>query len=369
MPITGIDLVVNRSDLSDARIVETEFPDADGLDDGRCLLKVDTFALTANNISYGVSADQLGYWDFFPTGHVGYGRIPVWGYADVVASNAAGLEQGDRLYGYLPMSTHLMIEPSKVTPFMVTDGAAHRQERAPFYNQYAFTKTDPVYRPEHESLTSLFRPLFATSFLLEDYHRSEDYFGAGTVILSSASSKTSMALADLLQNKKPESLSVVGLTSPGNREFVDSLGCYDQVVNYDALETLPVSSAAFVDMAGDADVLSRIHHHFGGELKSSCRVGLTHWQSAATEYEGLPGPRSRFFFAPTHAERRLEAWGAEGFQTRLNERWSAFVGKTGDWITVVQGHGPAETLDRYIKTLNGNIRPSEGQILSLWDAG
>ena len=35
-------------------------------DAGQVLLRIDRFALTANNVTYGVAGDQIGYWQFFP---------------------------------------------------------------------------------------------------------------------------------------------------------------------------------------------------------------------------------------------------------------------------------------------------------------
>ena len=105
MPVTGLDLIVNRADLTDTAIVPSQFPDE--LADGGCLLRIDTFALTANNITYAVAPDAMGYWNFFPSGQDGFGRVPVWGYAEVIASAHPQITTGTRVYGYLPMSTHL----------------------------------------------------------------------------------------------------------------------------------------------------------------------------------------------------------------------------------------------------------------------
>ena len=42
---------------------------------------------------------------FFPA-ESGWGRVPVWGFADVVGSRHQALAEGVRVFGYLPMSTH-----------------------------------------------------------------------------------------------------------------------------------------------------------------------------------------------------------------------------------------------------------------------
>ena len=45
----------------------------------------------------------------------------------------------------------------------------------------------------------LFRPLFTTSFLIDDFLADADYFGGKQVIFSSASAKTAYAAAQLLK--------------------------------------------------------------------------------------------------------------------------------------------------------------------------
>jgi hypothetical protein len=363
MPVTGLDLIVKRTDLSDAEIVQTEFPDIPP--EGSCLLRVDHFALTANNITYGVAADMLGYWDFFPAAREGYGRIPVWGFAEVVASSHPEVAAGERVYGYLPMSTHVMVEPGKVNAGGFMDMAAHRAERAPIYNQYVLTRSDPMWQAGKEAEIALFRPLFTTSFLLADMHDNAGYFGAQNVILSSASSKTSIGLAQVLSATKPEGVRVVGLTSAGNLAFVEGLGCYDKVVAYDALGDLPEGDSVFVDMAGNSDLRRSVHETLGERLKNSTAVGMTHWQESSGLGGDLPGPKPTFFFAPAYAQKRLEEWGREGFQQRLGAAWSGFAEAAGDWFDVETAKGPEAVMAEYLKMLSGKISPQKGLMLTM----
>lgn len=363
MPVIAKDLIVNRNDLSEAEFTTTEFPD--GAPEGHCLLKIDQFALTANNITYGVAGDMLGYWSFFPTAKDGFGRIPVWGFADVVASSIPEVEVGRRVYGYLPMSTHVMIRPGQITGASMMDTADTRKDRAPIYNQYSFVDRDPAWSPEAEGMISLFRPLFTTSFLLDDMHRESDYFDADAVVLSSASSKTALGLAFLLSRSPTRPVRVVGLTSAANRAFVESLGVYSDVVTYDALGQLPKGTAAYVDMAGDTDLRVKVHEHFRDNLKNSCAVGITHWQGRHSDSPEMPGPRPAFFFAPSYAQDRLKAWGPAGFQSRLGEAWQAFLDAATAWIAVTHDVGPEAAMARYQQVLNGQSNPAEGHILSL----
>jgi hypothetical protein len=255
------------------------------------------------------------YWNFFPAPD-GWGRVPVWGFADVVESTTDGIKSGERFWGYFPISTHLIVEPTRVAPHGFSDGAAHRQKMAPVYNSYSRVAADPNYTKEREAERALLRPLFSTAFLIDDFLGESDFFGGREVVLSSASSKTSLGLAFLLHTNRHGQVGVVGLTSKGNAPFVESTKYYDRVVTYDAIAQSPHDkTAVFVDMAGSGDVRAAVHRHWGEHLKYSCAVGATHWDRMTTTAE-LPGPRPQLFFAPDRVKKRLQDWGQEGFEHR-----------------------------------------------------
>ena len=131
-----------------------------------------------------------------------------------------------------------------------------------------------MYDEKNEDYEILLWPLYFTSFLIDDFFDDEGMFGAGTAILSSASSRTSSALAYLLHQR--DGIEVVGLTSPRNVEFTESLGVYDKVVPYEEIESLDRQPAVYADMSGDAKVRSAVHGHFDDELRHSAAVGITH---------------------------------------------------------------------------------------------
>ena len=155
------DLLVDRDNLRHIEARESELT----VQPGEALVKIDRFALTANNVTYAVAGDLIGYWSFFPAPE-GLGRVPVWGFGDVVESHADGLSPGTRLYGYWPMSTYLKILPVRVKEDGLFDGAAHRQALPQVYNRYQRTDADPAYRAEREREHALLRPLFITSFVI-----------------------------------------------------------------------------------------------------------------------------------------------------------------------------------------------------------
>jgi hypothetical protein len=130
------DFVVARNDLQRCKFIETQLPDAGALPNDALLVKVDRFALTANNITYAMTGDDLKYWQLFPAPEK-FGNIPVWGFGEVIASKHPAVAVGERLFGYFPMATHLMIEAADVRKRGLRDAAAHRQGVAPVYNAYA----------------------------------------------------------------------------------------------------------------------------------------------------------------------------------------------------------------------------------------
>ncbi|MEQ1753860.1 MAG: DUF2855 family protein [Micropepsaceae bacterium] len=357
---TSTDFLVNRKNLNETRFVDTPLT----LQGGQALIRVGDFALTANNITYGAFGDAMMYWNFFPALE-GWGRIPVWGFGDVIESRSEGLKAGERLYGYFPMSTHLVIEPARITPANLFDGAAHRQKMASVYNNYIRVAADPGYVASREAQQALLRPLFTTSFLIEDLLADNDFYGARQIVLSSASSKTSLGLAFLLHTRRKGQVKIIGLTSKSNAAFVNATGYYDQIASYDAISSLDATTpAVFVDMAGNGDVRASVHRHWVEALKYSCAVGATHWDNTGTQ-SALPGPRPQMFFAPDRVKKRSQDWGPGGLDKHLSEAWSAFNASVDSWMKVTKGHGRGEVERVYREMVAGKSPPDTGYILSL----
>jgi hypothetical protein len=357
---------VRRDALGTTRVVSGTAPSPA---DGEVLLAIDSFALTANNITYAVTGDMIGYWNFFPPGdgsESGWGRIPVWGFADVVASAVDAVQPGARYYGYFPMGSHLMVTPTRVSVRGFTDGRAHRAALPAVYNQYQHCGTDLAYRADLEAMQLLFRPLFTTSFFLDDFLDDNGWFGARSVILSSASSKTALSLAWMLSRRGAERCRVVGLTSARNADFVRGLGCYDEVLSYDQIEQLPREPSVYVDMAGNTALRAGLHRHLAESLCYSCSVGATHWEDLKMGgSEDLPGPPPTLFFAPAQVEKRSEEWGAAGVAARSAAAWQPFVDFAQTWVKVRRGRGTDACEAIYRELLENRASPADGYVLSL----
>lgn len=355
----SVDFIVSRDDLRQYKMVETPLPE---LAAGEILVGVDKFAFTSNNITYAAFGVAMQYWDFFPAPE-GFGRIPVWGFGNVEASNNEAIKVGERIFGYLPMSSHVVLKADRVKPAGFVDVSAHRAHLALVYNQYNRVAGDATYDAVFEDQQALLGPLFKTAFFIDDLIADNDFFGAKAVVLSSASSKTALGVAYLLsQNHDVE---VIGLTSPGNRAFVESTGYYDRVVTYDDIASIPADLAVvFVDMAGNAKVIADLHNHFRDAMKYSCVVGGTHWEARGVE-KALPGPKPVFFFAPTQIAKRTQDWGPGGIEQRYGAKWKAFLGSVDHWMKVVPGAGASEIGHVYLGMLDGKVAPDEGHMLAL----
>ena len=79
------DFLVKKDDLRTCRIEESD--EVPSIEPGEALLRVDTFGLTANNVTYAVMGEAMNYWNFFPAAD-GWGRVPMWGFAEVERSEA-----------------------------------------------------------------------------------------------------------------------------------------------------------------------------------------------------------------------------------------------------------------------------------------
>ena len=359
-------LLVKKTDFADLSIVnydEMELPD------GQIRVDIGPFALTANNVTYMVTGDQIGYWSVFDpaaydlTQDKTQGRMPVWGYGRVRESNYPGIDVGADLYGFFPIAKSMDMQPGKLSAHGFTDIAAHRSGLHSLYSGYSFTEADPSYGA-HRDLQPVLRPLFTTSFLIDDFLADESFFGAEQVLLLSASSKTALGTAYCLKTRGQ--LPVVGLTSESNKRFVDETGFYNGVFSYDAITDMnPDVKTVVVDMSGNMGVIGTLEAHFEENLTYICRVGISHWQEAAKAPPKRTATPTAFFFAPDRAKRRIADWGQAGFAENLGARWIPFLDSAKDWLTIEKQDGIEAVLENYKDLLNGQSGPSKGHLFTL----
>ena len=337
------------------------------LADGQVRLRIEHFALTSNNITYAAFGEAMNYWRFYPSGDAAWGIIPVWGFATVTESTVQAVPVGERVYGYFPMASSVVMTPARINPNGWSDGAPHRAELHPVYNQLTRCATDPFYTADTEDVHALQRPLFITSWLIDDFLADNHFFGASVMLLSSASSKTAYGTAFQLAQR--DGIEVVGLTSPGNVAFCEGLGCYSRVLTYVQLDAVAADAACvYIDFAGNADLRRAIHTRFVN-LKHSSSIGGTHVEHLGGAGKGLPGPRATLFFAPAQIKKRATDWSPAGLNERLVGAWKAFATAVSradaPWMVVQQHSGRAAVESAYAKVLAGRGDPRLGHMLKV----
>lgn len=353
---------VRKDQLAETRWTEVALP---ALEDGEILVQTDKFALTANNITYGVVGEKIGYWKFFPA-EDGWGIIPVWGFADVVESRHPDIDIGERLYGYFPMGRHLVIKPVSVTGQRLIDGAPHRADLPLVYNAYARTGGEAHFDAAMEDDRMLLFPLYATSFCLFDALEDNNYYGAQQVLVTSASSKTAIGLAYALHacDQPP---TTIALTSSTNKAKVKALGLYDDVVTYEEIATIDRSIATvIVDMSGNGQVLSDLHAYLADNMRFTSNVGVTHYDNNSMGPDFIR-KRSAMFFAPGHIQKRAKDWGPGEFEKRAFRFWHDASVKSRDWLSFQHVTGRSGLESAYRQVLQGKASPDVGIIVNIRD--
>lgn len=376
-------LEIRRSSIGEA-VVHAE-PVAD-LDDGQIRMRIDRFAVTANNVSYAGAGDLLGYWDFFPSSDpTTWGRVPAVGYAEIIESRNADLPVGGRYHGWFPMAKTVTFTATAIRDGFRDDGE-HRQAHAPIYRMFTRTDADPFHdgAPDGEDRHALLRVLLLTGFLAEEFFADSGgaaggdadgdldgavvpFFGAQQVIVLSASSKTAIGFAQ--RAAKRDGLAVVGLTSAANADFVRSLGFYDTVVTYDDIDDpdrgLALVDSIVIDMAGNPNVLATVHQRLGDRVTYSMMIGKSHHDAVASGTGGaLPGAAPQFFFAPTALNRLVEGWGAAEYRRRTTEATHEFIDASRAWLTIDERRGPEGPASAWASVHGGDVAPSVGVVAS-----
>tara|TARA_A200000113_G_scaffold220401_1_gene230475 strand:- start:108 stop:1217 length:1110 start_codon:yes stop_codon:yes gene_type:complete len=331
--------------------------DTQSLGSNEVLLATDSFGFSANNITYAALGFKMGYWGFFPTGADGFGIVPVWGFATVAASKHPDIKEGEKVFGYLPMASHWVTKAGKVAPHGFSDIHEKRKSISPVYDQYLRCASDPGYNPQREAWQLNFRPLYMTSFVLDDYV-AEKAKGE-TLLLSSASSKTALGTAQLLKDQKSArkaSYQVVGLTSNSNVDMVKASGCYDAVYSYDDLNALTSDKSDsrywLLDFAANGTLINNLSELLGDSLSEVTLIGATDWKA-----EEKPNPKllnAEIFFAPARVKLRQGDWGHEAFLAKYAEAWQRFVLKVSDQFFEQSHQGTDAITQLYLETLNGS---------------
>ena len=354
---------IDQQDLTNTKVVYCDINVGD-LQQDEVLLETDSFGFSANNITYAALGFKMGYWGFFPPqsddscdNPNGFGIVPVWGFATVKASCHPDIKEGEKVFGYLPMASHWVIKAGKVAPHGFSDVHEMRKSISPVYDHYLRCAADPGYDKDREAWQLNFRPLYMTSFVLDDYVAEK---AKGEILLlSSASSKTALGTAQLLKDQKESrnaSYQVVGLTSQSNVDMVKASGCYDAVYSYDDLSALTSDSSDsrywLLDFAANGSLINNLSELLGDSLSEVTLIGATDWKA-----EEKPNPKllnAEIFFAPARVKLRQGEWGHEAFLAKYARAWQRFALKVSDQFFEQPHQGTNAITQLYLETLNGS---------------
>lgn len=354
---------IDQQDLTNTKVVQCDIS-FDDLQQDQVLLETDSFGFSANNITYAALGFKMGYWGFFPpqsnddgVNPNGFGIVPVWGFATVKASCHPDIKKGEKVFGYLPMASHWVIKAGKVAPHGFSDVHEMRKSISPVYDQYLRCAADPGYDKDREAWQLNFRPLYMTSFVLDDYVAEK---AKGEILLlSSASSKTALGTAQLLKDQKESrnaSYQVIGLTSQSNVDMVKASGCYDAVYSYDDLSALTSdcrdSRYWLLDFAANGTLINNLSELLGDSLSEVTLIGATDWKA-----EEKPNPKllnAEIFFAPARVKLRQGEWGHEAFLAKYAGAWQRFALKVSDQFFEQSHQGTNAITQLYLETLNGS---------------
>ena len=357
------ELWVDRTNYRRTQVVSGDIPEPGA---NEILVAIDKFAMTANNVTYAASGDLFGYWQFYPTGEDPWRKVTVWGIGEVIESRVDGIDVGERLYGFFPMSSHVLMTPGDVTDRGFTDVVAHRKALPGLYNQYARTRSEPAALQALEDQRCIFFPLFMTGYVIADLLLDNHWYGVKQVVIGSASSKTGFSTAAFARAAGFDG-AIVGLTGEQNVPFTKALDCYDSVVPYSDLEALDRAPAAYIDIAGDVGVRSRLHRHLNEAAVRTLLVGATHWDQFAKSVDGgpLPGSEPEVFFAPAQIEKRDAEWGRGVMMGKAYAASIELVTQLAPTL-LMESHSGAEACDAIWQSLLRNqISGQRGVMVSL----
>lgn len=185
-----------------------------------------------------------------------------------------------RFTGYLPMATHVTMSAVADHPGL-RDVSDERRDLLPLYRELRRVDDDPTWDEALVDAELAMLPVYPAAGVLDD-----DLLRAGTgrVVISSASSRTSMAVGRLLVER---GIPVTGLSGPARVQAAASVGAYTQVLPYDDLADLDVhDGTTFLDVAGDPSIARAVVDRLGAALSQTIAVG----GSRLTTLAGPPAP-------------------------------------------------------------------------------
>ena len=120
----------------------------------------------------------------------------------------------------------------------------------------------------------------------------------------------------------------------------------------------------YVDMSGNIQLTSTLHHHIGENMVESAMVGASHWE-AGGKMEELPGAKPTFFFAPAHISTRDKEWGPGATMMKGMEHSIKLAVELKDLMTVEWIKNPEDLQQIWLDLLDNKVSANRGLMVSL----
>lgn len=384
-----------RGAIENTEVLQDELPP---LEPDEIRLRVDKVGLSANNLFYLQMGDApfLKFFAVYPLddAHSHLANMPAWGVGTVIASENSDFETGEQFTGFLHM-TNVVQMKAKRTDNGFTAYGGKRDKLNPAYNGFTHlrdSRSSPLKGEGAKSdLAMTASPGALSGFILYELLQMKHFYQGNSVVLTSASSKLSLATALLLQPARESGkiCKVIGYTSGKNRDFVAATGLYDDVLTFD--QDLPGDGGlkhALVDVAGDASVYKRNRK----KIIKALAVGGTHADADASIFTAfrpsgflkmfidMVGPDAakrwasrrlnpglEMFFAPAVINALIDRWGQEEMDRKSDLALQQFVDAAIDagWMSVSRCEDIDAIQSAYRRIIAGEIPPSEAVIVSL----
>jgi hypothetical protein len=126
-------------------------------------------------------------------------------------------------------------------------------------------------------------------------------------------------------------------------------------------------ASAYIDIAGDVEVRSRLHNSLQKNAAHTLLVGATHWDHFGQSVGGepLPGSEPQVFFAPAQIEKRDGEWGRGVMMGKAYAASIELVTKLAPTL-LMEFHKGAEACDTIWQSLLSNqVSGQRGVMVSL----
>lgn len=387
-----------RERMHETVVLHDELP---ALEVDEIRLRIDKVGLTANNLFYAQMGEApfLKFFAVYPLEeeYKHLANVPAWGVATIIESANPEFAVGEQYRGFLHMANVVQMKARRTpTGFDAFGGQRDKLNQA--YNGFLRVQdsgSSPISGSGVKSdLAMTAAPGALSGFILYELLKMHDFYKGDSVVLTSASSKLSLAIALLLRDDRNSGAikQVIGYTSANNADFVRATGLYDQVLTFEETLSPDAGSAhVLVDVAGDATIYKRNRKH----LIKAFAVGGTHANAKASTFTAFGpsgflkmfidmiapqsmkqwasrrlNPHLEMFFAPTVIKELLARWGQDEMDRKSDAALQQFVDSAidGGWINVDRSESIESIQAAYQKIVLGQVPPAEAIILSLSEA-